>query len=86
VALTGFELTQHALDAIAEREIELSWVEFVLRNPQRIERDRSDPDLVHALASIPECDDRVLRVVYNASTKPARIVTCYFDRRQRGKQ
>lgn len=79
-------MTQHAADAMAEREIDLAWVEFVLTNPQRTEPDRTDPDLVHALAPIAEHGDRVLRVVYNPSTKPARIVTCYFDRRQRGRQ
>jgi hypothetical protein len=57
----------------------------VLAAPERTERDRSDPDLLHALGRIAERDNRVLRVVYNASMRPPRIVTVYFDRRQRGK-
>jgi len=28
---------------------------------------------------------RVLRVVYNASVDPLRVITAYFDRRQKGK-
>jgi hypothetical protein len=40
--------------------------------------------LTHALAKIPECGDRVLRVVYNAYVDPLRVVTAYFDRRERG--
>jgi hypothetical protein len=57
----------------------------VLAKPERTEPDRSDPALTHALGSITERDDRVLRAVYNASVEPPRIVTVYFDRRQRGK-
>jgi hypothetical protein len=53
--------------------------------PERIEQHASDPALRHALARIPERGDRVLRVVYNVDTDPPRVVTAYFDRRQRGK-
>lgn len=81
----GFELTAHADAIIAEREIDAAWIERVLSSPERTETDRSDPALKHALARIAECDDRVLRVVYNASFNPPRVVTAYFDRRQRGK-
>ena len=83
--LHGYELSDHAADVIAEREIETTWVVRVLTKPERTEPDRSDPTLTHALGRIAERDDRVLRVVYNASVNPPRIVTVYFDRRQRGK-
>jgi hypothetical protein len=56
----------------------------VLSAPERVEQHASDPALRHALARIPERDGRVLRVVYNASVNPPRVVTAYFDRRQRG--
>jgi hypothetical protein len=78
-----FELSAHAATAIAERGIELAWVARVIRFPERTETDRSDPALTHALLRIVERDDRVLRVVYNASAEPPRVVTAYFDRRQR---
>jgi len=80
-----YELTAHAATVIAEREIELSWIEHALANPERTEPDRFDASLTHALAPIAEHDQRVLRVVYNASVYPPRVVTAYFDRRQRGK-
>jgi hypothetical protein len=80
-----YELTEHAATVIAEREIERAWVERVMTAPERTVPDRSDPALIHALGRIPERENRVLRVVYNASVSPARIVTCYFDRGQRGK-
>jgi hypothetical protein len=49
------------------------------------EPDREDPELRHALARIPEYGDRVLRVVYNQTTVPWRIITVYFDRTQRNR-
>lgn len=79
-----YELTAHAAAVIAERGIESAWVERVLRAAERVHADRSDPTLTHALGRIEERDQRVLRVVYNASASPPRVVTAYFDRRQRG--
>jgi hypothetical protein len=80
-----FDLTAHAATVIAEREIEVAWLELALKNPERIEPDRFDSSLEHALARIPQRGDRVLRVVYNPSHTPPKVVTAYFDRRQRGK-
>jgi len=82
---TRCELTAHAATVIAEREIDRAWVERVLTTPERTEVDRFDASLSHALGRIEERDQRVLRVVYNASVNPPRVVTAYFDRRQRGK-
>lgn len=76
-------LTSHAQEVITRRQIPLEWIARVLANPQRTEADRTDPELSHALARIPEYEDRVLRVVYNQTTSPWRIVTVYFDRTQR---
>ena len=81
----GYELSDHAIDVLVEREIATAWVVQVLVAPERTQRDPSDPELVHALGRIAERDGRVLRVVYNASVQPPRIVTVYFDRRERGK-
>ena len=80
-----FDLTAHASTAIAKRGIDPEWVGRVLTAPERVEQHASDPSLRHALARIPERGDRVLRVVYNVDTDPPRVVTAYFDRRQRGK-
>jgi hypothetical protein len=79
-----YELTVHAATVIARRAIDASWIERVLTKPERIEVDETDRSLTHALAKIPECADRVLRVVYNAYVDPIRVVTAYFDRRERG--
>ncbi len=80
-----YNLTIHAQQVIAAREIQLEWVARVLAEPQRTELDREDPELRHALACIPEYGDRVLRVVYNETTVPWRIITVYFDRTQRNR-
>ena len=85
VTLHGYELTDHAAAVIAERDIAITWVVRVLDKPDRIEADRFDAALKHALGRIAERDGRILRVVYNGSVNPPRIVTVYFDRRQRGK-
>lgn len=50
---------------MAERRIPAAWVERILQSPERIELDKSDPALRHALGRIIEQDDRILRVVYN---------------------
>ncbi len=79
-----YELSAHAATVIAEREIDIAWIERVLAEPERSGPDRTDPSLVHALGPIAEKGNRVLRVVYNPAMEPLRVVTAYFDRRQRG--
>ncbi|MGH7571707.1 MAG: DUF4258 domain-containing protein [Gemmatimonadota bacterium] len=76
----AFALTAHAERVILERALELEWIERVLREPEVEEPDRSDADLRHALAAIPEREGRILRVIYNHRVSPTRIVTAYFDR------
>ncbi len=79
-----YELTAHAARVIAEREIELAWIARTLAQPTWTDPD-DDPELLHALARIPEYGDRVLRVIYNRTSSPWRIVTVYFDRSQRNR-
>ncbi len=47
--------------------------------------DRADPELEHALAPMPECEARVLRVLYDRGVDAVRVVTAFFDRTVRGK-
>jgi hypothetical protein len=82
----AYELTAHARTVLEERGIPLDWLERVLVNPERTERDRADPGLRHAIGRIAENDDRYLRVIYNATVTPWRIVTAYFDRGLRSQQ
>jgi hypothetical protein len=77
-----YVLTAHAARVIAEREVSLEWVARVLSDPEETEPDRSDAGLRHALRRIPKRGNRVLRVVYDETAQPWRIVTAYFDRSQ----
>jgi hypothetical protein len=79
----AFDLTSHARAVLAERRIDLAWVGRVLASPERTEPDRGDPSLRHALGPIRERDGRVLRVVYDPAVSPIRVVTAFFDRRER---
>lgn len=67
-----FDLTQHASDAIAKREIAITWVEQALATPERVEPDAHDPALEHRLAAIEEFGNRVLRVVVNRTVSPVK--------------
>jgi hypothetical protein len=78
-----FVISAHAAVAIAERNIDDAWIKGVMRKPERVEADKTDPELRHALGRIAERDGRVLRVVYNHTVTPVRVVTAYFDRSMR---
>jgi len=72
---------------MAQRGISDDEIGRTLMNPDRVERDSDDPELVHAVKRFfREGDSVVLRVVYNTVRRPWRIVTVYFDRKVRRKQ
>jgi hypothetical protein len=79
------QLTSHAAAAVSKRKIDMAWIERALADPDRREPDPTKPGVMHALLRIPERNDRVLRVVYNWTVHPVRVVTVYFDRRLRGR-
>jgi Domain of unknown function (DUF4258) len=81
----SYELTEHAKMRLEERSIPLEWIERTLFNPQKVEPDKKDPELLCALAAIPEFDHRVLRVVYKPTENSYKIITFHFDRSMRGK-
>ena len=83
--MSEFSLSTHAEIVIKERSIKREWLEKVLATPEKTESDKDDPALKHVLGRIPEHGGRVLRVVYNDSMKPLRIVTAYFDRAMKDK-
>ena len=65
-----FTLSAHAAVTLAERGIARAWIQRVLTRPERVEADRADPELRHALGRIAEREGRVLRVVYNVNAQP----------------
>ena len=80
-----YDLSEHAAEAIAERDIELRWVEQVLSSPELVIPDPEDEELEHHYGKIAEYGNRVLRVVFNKGVIPIRIVTAYFDRSMKGR-
>jgi hypothetical protein len=80
-----YDLTQHAKEMISERNIQSSWLEQVLESPELVEPDPDDPELTHHVGRINENGNRALRVVFNQSISPIRIVTAYFDRKMKGR-
>jgi hypothetical protein len=74
-----FILTDHAKRRCARRKIQIEWIQRALEQPARIESDREDETLLHALYPVPERSFRVLRVIYNETLDPAAVVTAYFD-------
>ena len=81
-----YELTQHARENLQIRpNIQMAWIERILRSPELIEPDRVDPDLEHRLGRIEEYGGRVLRVIIRTNTTPLRLITFYFDRAMRNR-
>ena len=59
-------MTDHAHKRCLRRGIKEAWIlREALENPETIEQDAHDSDLVHALWPVPEKGFRVLRVIYN---------------------
>jgi hypothetical protein len=69
---------------LERRQIRPEWIAAALQSPDRTDPDKFDPAVRHALKKIPEMDNRVLRVVYNSSVQPLRVISVHFDRRLRG--
>nr|WP_314256355.1 DUF4258 domain-containing protein [uncultured Devosia sp.] len=74
--------TQHAQQALAERELDLSWVERVIRAPQWREAD-PDPAVTRYFGAVPERGGRYLRVACVENDENIRIVSAFLDRRAR---
>jgi len=75
--------TEHAQDVVTERGLSPQWIAHALSNPELTEEPGDGT--VHYLARIAERANRVLRVVVNPESRPARVVTAFFDRRMKGK-
>jgi hypothetical protein len=73
-------LTQHARDAIEEREIDSAWIERTVRTPDWAVSDAVRPGVERRFRVIPEYGNRVLRVGCYETTLEIRILTVFFDR------
>lgn len=80
-----FELTKHAKQALAEREIPLEWAERTFSQPELCLPDPDDKAVERRYRKIPEFGGRVLRVAVNIAVEPNRVVSVFFDRKMKGK-
>ena len=80
-----YELTKHAKQALAEREIPLEWVERAFSQPELRQPDPDDTEVERRYRKIPEFGGRVLRVAVNIAVEPNRVVSVFFDRKMKGK-
>lgn len=74
---------KHSLEQIVEREIDKSWVEDTLSNPDDI--IEIDENEVHFIKKIIDYNNRYLRVIVNPKKEPITIITLFFDRRLKEK-
>jgi hypothetical protein len=82
-----FSLSRHARRRMRQRHISDEMIERALRAPDQRHPDRDDAELMHALKRFhSEPASAVLRVVYNVSVTPWRVVTVFFDRKLRRKR
>ena len=81
----SYRLTVHEQERIAQRRIVLEWISRTLQNPQKIEPDPLLANLTQAYQEIPECNNNVLKVVYDSNESPWLIITAHFDRKYKGK-
>jgi hypothetical protein len=67
-----------------QRGINKGQVARALATPDLVEPDRLDPELTHAIKRFfYRGNSTMLRVVYNHTVVPSRVVTVFFDRKNR---
>ncbi len=76
-----FRLSEHAADMLRERNIEKTWVQFALDNPET--KEIREDGTIHYICSVENHRGKYLRVVVNPNYEPIRVVTVFFDRRIR---
>ena len=76
-----YELSHHAAEMLCRRGIQKHWLEETLDSSHQVAADANNPNIVHRFRVIEECDRRVLRVLYNRSVSPVRVVSMLVDRR-----
>ena len=77
--------TQHALNAMRERQLDEQWVTETVQAPQWHEADPHDVTISRRFRAIPERGGRYLRVACVETATEIRILTAFLDRRPRPK-
>lgn len=71
--------TAHGKTSLQERRIDVRWVESTVARPDWTAPD-PHPDRIRAFKSIPEHENRILRVVSAQTAEEIRVITVFFDR------
>ncbi len=79
--MVEYEFSEHAYEMLKERNIKNEWVDKTIGEPD--DKESKDDGTIHYLKAIHEFEGRILRVIMNPDVEPLRIVTLFFDRRQR---
>ena len=82
VAIQQYTFTAHAEKMLTERDINREWVMRVVLKPGRTET-RND-GTTHYLGAVSERDGRILRVITISERGSFKIITAFFDHRERG--
>lgn len=72
--------TRHAKAVQLHRDIETSWIERTLAEPEWTAPDPNDSTLQRAFRPITERDNRILRVVFSDEADHVRVISAFFDR------
>jgi hypothetical protein len=81
-----FTYTRHALEQIALRALDRTWVERTVLAPEAAEPDPRHPDRTRAFRAVPEREGRMLRVVFVVrSQSNYHVITAFLDRGRRPK-
>ncbi|WP_206453199.1 DUF4258 domain-containing protein [Aurantimonas marina] len=77
------EYSRHAVEALRERELDVTWIERTIREAEWTIPDPRREGVERRFLRIPEHGNRVLRVALVESPDKIRILTAFFDRRAR---
>jgi hypothetical protein len=78
--------TAHARQVMAERELAEDWVDRTVRAPEWREPDPADPAVERRFRTVPEREDRIMRVACLESATDIRILSAFLDRGARRPQ
>ena len=72
--------SKHSEEQNLKRKISKEFVKMCLKNPDRVERDKRDKELLHYIKFI---KGKFLRVIIKKHEESLFIITYFFDRRLR---
>ena len=72
--------TAHAERVMVQRDLDRSWIEAAIREPDWRDRDPRDVSVSRFFKQIPEREGRVLRVPCVETESEIRILSAYLDR------